>query len=83
MSGGSSSSGSALRRPAAPVFQTAPLKRPVGGGGALTEEDNRPLSADEVQAKIDAFHGFVETKLKVDLNRVLDERDRIYQKTAD
>ena len=67
------------------MFNTRP--KGVRGGAAApsggADDDEAPLSLDETQAKIEQFRSFIDTKLKVDLKRVLDERDRIYQRIAD
>ena len=72
-------------RLAAPVFHTRP--KAAGGGTAAragaSDDDAAPLSVDEAQAKIEQFRVFIDKKLKVDLKRVLDERDRVYQHIAD
>jgi len=71
--------------PPVPVFNTARRRggQPGAGDGVKEGDDTRPLSQEETAAKIAQFHAFIDKKLKVDLKRVLDQRDRIYQKTAD
>ena len=74
--------GGAPAPPAAPVFASAARDRGRGRADG-DDSDERPLSENETQAKIAQFRSFIDAKLKVDLKRVLDERDRLYQKIAD
>ena len=71
---------------AAPIFATAPRSAPGRSARAVedaaAEEDSRPLSTAEAQEKVDRFQRFVDEKLKVDLKRVLDDRDKIYTRIA-
>jgi hypothetical protein len=70
---------------AAPIFTTGRRTAPGRSGrveDAAAEEDSQPLSTAEAQAKIDKFQRFVDEKLKVDLKRVLDDRDKVYTRIA-
>ena len=72
---------------AAPIFKTRPHRNhPPSPFTSTTtpsnEDDNTPLTVTESQQKVARFQLFIHTKLKPDLQRILDTRDALYTTTT-